>query len=150
MVDWAVTFAAFSKTLEAAKMLRDFEKHFDEATFKLKIADLTVTLADFKIALTEAQEDASKKDAEIADLRRNFAFREEQTVRIRDFRYQAAPDGSAQGMPFCPRCEVVDGRFVRLAGTRTKDGYKAICPQCKADCGMEHAYTYPQDRRPAS
>jgi len=34
-------------------------------------------------------------------------------------------------MPFCIRCDTIDGILIRLAKTSTKDGYKALCPSCK-------------------
>jgi hypothetical protein len=72
---------------------------------------------------------------------------EENTVVVRGLRYEKRPDGGGpMGMPYCERCEKIDRVLIRLAGVRGNDGYKAICPQCKSDFGMEHGYIYPEDR----
>jgi hypothetical protein len=153
-MDWPAAFTAASQALGLAKTLVEVDRTLDHATFKMKIADLSSNVADLKLALIEAQSEAAGKDEAIAKLKEAFAFREEQTVRVRGLRYEKAPDGSGpEGMPFCDRCERVDGRLIRIAGTHTKDGYRSVCPQCKADYGREHGFPYrppsaaPQDSK---
>ncbi len=63
---------AISHALSIAKELREIDRGVDEAAYKLKIADLIETLADTKIALSEAKEAISEKDAEIAKLLRTI------------------------------------------------------------------------------
>jgi hypothetical protein len=146
-MDWAVALTSASQALGLVKTLVEVDRSVDHATFKMKIADLSSNVADLKLALIEAQSEATEKDETIARLKKAFEFREDQTVTVRGMRYEKAPDGSGPvGMPFCDRCERVDGRLIRIVGTRQKDGYKAICPQCKADYGLEHGYTYLEDR----
>ena len=106
------------------------------------------TLAEAKLSLTDTREELRQKDTEIAELRRTFEFARDETAINRGIRYQKAPDGSPEGMPFCDRCEKVDGRLIQIVGTSAvKDGYKAICPQCNADYGMQHGYTYWAERK---
>jgi hypothetical protein len=147
-MDWAGAFTTASQALGLAKTLVDIDRTYDHATFKMKIAELSSNVADLKMALTEAQAEAAAKDEDIERLKREFEFREERTVWVRGMRYEKAPDESGPvGMPFCDRCERVDGRLIRIVGTQTgKDGYKAVCPQCKADYGRQHGYLYLEDR----
>ena len=147
-MDWGVALTTASQALGLAKTLVDIDRTVDHATFKMKIAELSSNVADLKIALTDAQSEAAEKDGDIARLKKAFEFREEQTVVVRGMRYEKAANGSGPvGMPFCDRCERVDGRLIRIVGTSTaKDGHKAVCPQCKADYGREHGYTYLEDR----
>ncbi len=113
----------------------------------MKIAELSAKVAEMQIALSEAQSEAAAKDDEIARLQKTFAFREEQTVKLRGMRYEKAPDGNPQGEPFCTRCEVVEGRFIPLARVRSKGTVTAICPQCKMDYGWNvTSFNYAEDR----
>lgn len=146
-MDIMTSIAAVSKGLELLKTLNEINSEFDRATYKAKIAELMSTLAEAKTSLLDAREEMREKNQEIAQLQQAFAFVKDNTVVKRGLRYQKAPDGSPEGMPFCDRCERIDGRLIRLVGTSTsKDGYKALCPQCKGDFGMEHGWTYFEDR----
>ena len=71
----------------------DLEKAFDEASFKLRIADITSNLADLKIALGEAKSEAAEKDAEYPASKNEFAFRAN-TIELKGFRYEKSSDGS--------------------------------------------------------
>jgi hypothetical protein len=142
------TIAALSNGLEILKKLKDIDLEFDRAKYKAQVAELMSTLAEAKISLLDAREQLQSKDVEVASLKETFEFARDSTVIQRGMRYQKAPDGNPEGMPFCDRCEKVGGRLIRIVGTSTaKDGYKAICPQCKADYGREHGYTYWADRK---
>jgi hypothetical protein len=102
-MDFIGAIATATKAMEGLKLLRGLEKSFDEASFKLTIADLTTNLADLKIALTEARSEAGDKDVEIQRLKKEFAFAVENTIEANGFRYTKSSDGRPQGMPFCPR-----------------------------------------------
>jgi hypothetical protein len=141
-MDFIGTIAIATKAIEGLKLLRGLEKTFDEASFKMQIADITSNLADLKIALVEAKSEAAEKDAEISRLKSEFAFRAENTIEWHGFRYEKSRDGKPQGMPFCNRCEEVDGRFIRIAPTRSKEGNKSVCPECKSDFGIQHGFGY--------
>jgi len=147
-MDIVTTITAVSKGLDLLKSLKEIDAEYDRATYKAQIAELMSTLAEAKTSLLDSREDLRAKEAELAELKKTFEFKRDNTVINRGKRYEKAPDGSPQGMPFCDRCERVDGRLIRIVETRTnKDGYKAICPQCKSDYGMEHGFTYLEDRR---
>jgi hypothetical protein len=139
-----------SRGLEVLKTLKEIDSEFDRATYKARIAELMSTLAEAKTSLLDGREELCEKEIEIAELRKSFEFSRDNTMIVRDMRFEKAPDGTPQGMPFCDRCERVDGRLIRIHGTHTgKDGYKAICPQCKADYGLTHGYNYFSDRKQA-
>jgi hypothetical protein len=141
-MDFIGAITAATKAYEGLKLLKGLEKNFNEASFKATIAEITSNLADVKMALTEARAEAAEKDAEIDRLRKEFAFLIDNTIMSKGFRYEKSSQGRPQGMPFCPRCEKVDGRLMRLAKTTSKEGFKAICPQCKAEFGNQHGYGY--------
>ena len=147
-MDFMGAIATATKAIEGLKLLMSLEKTFDEATFKLRIADITSNLADLKIALTEAKSEAADKDAEISRLKKEFAFTIENTIMVQGFRYEKSSRGNAQGMPFCPRCEKVDGRLINLAKSGLGGGLqKAVCPQCKAEFSRVTGYLYDARRR---
>ena len=50
-MDFIGAIATATKAIEGLKLLRGLEKAFDEAAFKMQIADVTSNLADLKIAL---------------------------------------------------------------------------------------------------
>lgn len=141
-MDFIGAIATATKAIEGLKLLMSLEKTFDEASAKLRIADITSNLADLKIALTEAKSEAAEKDAEILRLKKEFAYAVENTIIEHGFRYDKSSDGRPEGMPFCPRCEKVDGRLIHLAMTTSPQGWKSICPQCKSDFGAEHGHPY--------
>ena len=144
-MDFMGAIATATKAIEGLKLLMSLEKTFDEASFKLRIADITSNLADLKIALTEAKSEAAEKDAEILRLKKEFAFAVENTIMAHGFRYEKSSRGNVQGMPFCPRCEKVDGRLINLAKSM---GRNAICPQCKAQFGHVSGYLYDAPNAP--
>lgn len=138
-MDFIGAIAAATKAYEGIKLLKDLEKNFDEASFKLRIAEITSNLADLKMALSEAKSEAAEKDAEISRLKKEFAFAAENTIMVNGYRYERSSKGGAQGMPFCPRCEKVDARLINL----TKVGIsRAICPQCKSDFSGVSRFLY--------
>lgn len=127
-MDFAAAVSTVATAVGIVKDLRGIEQGLDKAEMKARLADVLSTLADVKIALIDAQEESREKDAELERLRRNFAIKE-QTVRLQGFSMLAFEDGSPRGMPFCPRCETVDGILIHLADAR---GMDCQCPQCKA------------------
>lgn len=68
-MDIAGGLTAASTAINIVKDLREIDRSVDEATFKLKIAELSSVLADTKISLSEARIEISEKDARIATLK---------------------------------------------------------------------------------
>lgn len=144
-MDFVTAIASVNQGLEVLKVMRDIDKNFDAASYKGKIAELTVALADAKRDLVDARDEVAAMQKEVGRLKETFRLRAENTVVVRGRRYDKRPDGSPMGMPYCERCETMNGILIHVAGTRGKEGYKAVCPQCKSDFGIEHGYTYPED-----
>lgn len=65
--------SAASAAIGIVKELKDIDRSIDEATFKLKIADLTTALAEAKIALSDAKLALAEKDTEIRNLEAKVA-----------------------------------------------------------------------------
>ena len=76
--------------LDLVKDLKEIDKSVDEASFKLKLAELTSALADTKVALSDAKISLQEKNEEIEILRSSLDI--------------------AQNGDFCPKC-----RAFRLA-----------------------------------
>lgn len=75
---------AANQATQLLKELREIDQSVDEAAFKLKIAEITETFADTKIALSEARVALAERDAEISKL-------------------QAALEAARSG-DLCPKC----------------------------------------------
>jgi len=54
-MDWALALSTVSQAINLANQLRSIDKEASQAELKLKVADLTGTLADLKMTLTEAK-----------------------------------------------------------------------------------------------
>jgi len=129
LVDFATPIAIAKQALDALQSLRKIEKALDQATLKAELAEVTSKMADVRMALLEAREEAGAKDAEIARLLKEFEARAD-LVTVGQFKYYpAASDRSKPfGFPICPRCEQIEGRIVLL---READLRHATCPHCK-------------------
>ncbi len=132
---------AIATAIGIAKDLREIDRSVDEASFKLKLADLTESLADAKVSLVEAQSALQEKEQEILRLKRSFEFRGT-TVSKRGFSYEDRGDGTPQGSPFCPRCEAKDGFFILL--NQCGGAFDLQCPECKSKFYVS-TYTYPNE-----
>jgi hypothetical protein len=60
--------SALSQALSVAKDLREIGRSYDEATFKIRVADIQVALSDAKIALSEANLRIAELEGEISAL----------------------------------------------------------------------------------
>lgn len=60
--------AALSQAIGIAKDIIEIGRTYDEATFKLKMSDLTPSLADAKVALSDARIELSEKAEQISTL----------------------------------------------------------------------------------
>lgn len=130
MVDFKGALEAASTGLGVLKELSQITKAYDEAALKLKIAELTGTLATVQIALAEAQSEAAKKDALIAKLEGNFKEKVEM-VEYKGFHYRKGGDGRPRGRAYCPRC-LEKGRVFMTVKT-AKAGRPDECPECKTE-----------------
>ncbi|WP_108521287.1 hypothetical protein [Bradyrhizobium algeriense] len=127
MVDIMTALATAGQAIKLAQELRGIDKAIDAAEFKLKIANLTVALSEIKLALAEAKEELTGKDAEITALKKQFQ-RSAETIEVKGFKYKKGEDGKPKGAAFCPVCEQQHGQFYHLTRLMSKD----VCPHCKA------------------
>jgi hypothetical protein len=140
-MDLIVALAAATKSLELAKAIMDADKHYSQAELKAKAADLLSNLADVKVALVNAHDQIAEKDKEIARLKSAFQLREE-TVRVENFLYDKDDQGRPVGLPYCYRCEQVDG--IMIKASRVNRGYTtAMCPQCKTAFEQAQIFSHP-------
>lgn len=109
-IDPASVLTTISSAIKLVRELRYADKAIDEAQWKLKVADLTTALADTKMGVTELKDEIEVRDSEIARLKESFAFRG-QTIERHNMTYEMRY-GNPVGMPFCPRCLTVDGRYI--------------------------------------
>jgi len=140
-MDIPVLLASITSAIGIAKELREIDRGLGEADFKMKIAELTASLADTKIALVDLQEELQAKDREIGRLRSAFEFRGSTVVK-NGCRYEDRGDGTPQGNAFCPRCEQKDGFLMRLADASGPRG-SYVCPECNVNYEDLLGYSYP-------
>jgi hypothetical protein len=117
--------AAAAQALEIAKQLREFDKSFSDAEFKLKIADLYTALSDTKMALADAREAIQERDAEIRRLK-EVQSGKLPIVRKDGFSF-GIENGKVNRTPFCPTCEQA-GRQLQFSVIH---GDTMYCSTCK-------------------
>jgi hypothetical protein len=128
MVDFVTAIATASQAIGLANQLRGAQKAYDEAEWKLKVADLNSVLADLKNALIDAKEESREKDDELEKLRKTMKAYAD-TIEVNGFRYNKLPDGNPVGHAYCPVCIQKSGFMFHLTrGT----GMNEVCPYCKA------------------
>lgn len=120
-----------STALTIVKQLNEIDARVDEASFKLKIAEVTAALAEAKLGLVDAQQELRDRDIELAELRRKLQFKAEETTSHKGMTYDAI-DGKPVGAPYCTLCEA-QGKFIRLVEHVNVSGQPWKCPVCKAD-----------------
>ena len=129
MTDPISAIAAISQSIGIVKSLREMSKDFDKATYKLQIADLTESLANAKLSMSEVQDQIAAKNAEIARLKETLQ-RGAKMIDLDGFSYDQQEDGKPVGKPYCPRCHKMDGVLMRLVNANGGLG-DFQCPQCK-------------------
>jgi hypothetical protein len=143
MIDWAVALSTASQAIKFANDLRSIDKEVSQAELKLKIADLTSTLADLKMILTEAKSDSAEKDEEITRLKKLQRRSEDETVELYGYKYRKRKDGKqgGAGNPFCEVCLQKEGLLIETA-TMAGKGITALqCPNCNGRYDGVRTYT---------
>jgi hypothetical protein len=69
MVDLVGGLTAAKLAIDLAKDLREIDRSVDEATFKLKLAELTSALAEAQVALSDAKIRIGELEQELSDYR---------------------------------------------------------------------------------
>lgn len=138
-MDIPTTLTSIATAVGILKQLNEIDAKVDEASFKMKIADISSLLADTKLRLIDAAEELREKDTEIKNLKQLLAFKAEHTVRARGFTYECDEGGTPKGVPFCPACEA-SGTMIKLVHYTTDRGMPWKCPKCKADYQIVPTY----------
>jgi hypothetical protein len=126
-MDIMTAIAAGTRALEAVKAVQNFNKSYDDATWKAKTAELISDIADMKVALVEAHERIRELQNQNEALQAKLIFKADKTKYERGWRYEIFADGTTAEFPFCQRCET-EGKFVRIVRGL---GSTANCPGCK-------------------
>ncbi|GGA50908.1 hypothetical protein GCM10011385_00180 [Nitratireductor aestuarii] len=137
-MDIAGSIAAVSSALTIVKEIKEIDAQLDQASLKLKIAELTEALAEAKLGLVDVLEDLRMKDQEISRLNDQLRYRAENLIDYNGFRYQNV-EGSPKGRPYCPACEA-KGLYIMVAQDRNTPGHPYKCPSCRADFGYSGVY----------
>lgn len=130
-MDFMGVLAAAGQAVGILKSLRDLDKGFDAAEYKGKVAEVTSTVADLRLALVEASETIRAKEQEIERLSTAMA-RRPQLVEREGYLYSKRKDGGPAGLPFCPVCIEDKARYYQLTGIAGESRDSCSCPKCKA------------------
>lgn len=133
MIDWPLAFSTASQAIKLASELRSIDREVSQAELKLKVAELTSALADIKMTLTNARNEESEKNEEIARLQKLQRRVADETVELYGYRYRRRTDGK-EGGAGNPYCDVCFQKFGLLFETTTvyETGRPLQCPNCKA------------------
>jgi hypothetical protein len=126
-MDLMTAIAAGTKALEALKAIQDIDKSLDAATWKAKVAELMVSIADMKLALVDANDTIHTLEREKNEFREKLAFKADRTVYENGLLYEVFANGEVAELPFCQRCWT-EGKFIRLSRATS---YTAQCAGCK-------------------
>jgi hypothetical protein len=130
-------------TSDQARERAAIDKEVSQADLKLKVAELTGSLAEIKLTLTEARSDAADKDHEISRLRKLQQRLVDETVEVYGYRYRKRTDGKgpAAGNPMCDVCFQKNGLLIEIANVYGTGIQNLRCPNCKAEYAGLHTYT---------
>jgi hypothetical protein len=133
MVDWPIAFSTVTNAINLVKQLGAIEKRIDQATLKMTVADLTSSIAELKLTLVNAKEEAAAKEAEIERLQSTYKRSKDDLIEHIGYFYRKRPppnEGPA-GNPFCPVCYQTKGLLFETTFT-TEAGRPTECPSCRA------------------
>lgn len=112
---------------EIAKYVKDAGTAFDEADFKLKMAELLIALAESQSALAESTQSISEKEEEIKKLQDLLKF-SSKIQRFNNAYFELDPDNKLIGDPYCQHCWEARQMAVHLTYVNRSE-FK--CPSCK-------------------
>jgi hypothetical protein len=143
VIDWPMAFSTLSQAIKLTNDLRSIDKEMSQAELKLKVADLTGSLAEIKLTLTEAKSDAAEKDQEIARLKKLQQRLADETVELYGYQYRKRKDGKdgGAGNPMCDVCLQKNGLLIETAQVAGKGIQALKCPNCKAEYAHLHTFT---------
>ena len=135
----AAAISSINFTIEGVKALSKASGAIERAELKLQLAEMMGALAEVKLELTQAMEDRTFHQQQIARLEE--ALRIKETVRREgDAYYKLDENGNAVGEPYCLRCWEVEHRLHTLV--RGRMGMRIrVCAVCNKEYSSHHAYT---------
>lgn len=110
---------------DGAKRLGEIKKEFSDLEFNERILELRQLLLSAQTEILSLREEKLEIKSKFEDLQKSGAL-SANLKEIQGFKYDMK-DGKAVGLPFCPACEVRDGKLYRLR--RANDQY-SLCPNC--------------------
>jgi hypothetical protein len=131
-MDIVTGIAAAGQALDVVKKLRDLEKNFDAATFRMEIANLQLALSDAQIALSQAQLTIAERDAEIRRLKEVQAGKMP-VVQYRGYNFGIDSSGRPIGLPFCRTCEQRTGEQNQLSKMGHDTIFCSVCHSVPSD-----------------
>ena len=131
-MDIITGIAAASQALDAVKKLRDLEKNFDAAVFRMEIANLMIALSDAQIALVEAKQTIQDRDAEIRRLT-EVQSGKMPVVKHMGYSFGIDPNGRPIGLPFCRTCEQRTGEQNQLSEMGHRTILCSVCHSIASD-----------------
>lgn len=115
-MDIITALTALGQAIRITKDLRDIDNGLDAAAYKAKMAELYGTLADVKIALTDARETIHNKDQEIKAL---------------EARIEALESGDICPMCRSGRMRLTASKRDRIFGVLGVQERTLTCEECK-------------------
>lgn len=139
-MDIAATISAVSAAIGLAKEIRSIDTQVDQAELKLKIADLTSSLAEAKMGLVDVADQIREKDDEISRLTAFDLDLQGKTLK-QGFYMDTFEDGGPRGDPYCPYCIDTKKGLFRVRKLN-KPGGVSGCPHCRTEYVHAPHYFY--------
>lgn len=106
--------------------LQKFTRDVENVEYKEQILDLREMIADVREELLEKDDELKTARDEIAALKETAEFAES-LIAVDGYKYDSV-DEKPVGLPYCPTCEVRDGKLFRLIRF---DENRSRCHNCK-------------------
>lgn len=138
----ASALGAVKTGMETVTAIRAAGAELDQAELKLKLAELTSVLADVKLALVEASEEAKCNSVEVERLRKLVRKVNEETVEYKGYLYATDSNGKPKGTAYCPVCIEDSAKLILLSSNGMRSS-EFNCPRCKARIALgptNHGY----------
>lgn len=141
MVDFVAALAQGKAAYDALKAVIAAGKAWDEAEYKLKLANLAGQIQEMRSALLEAQESDRTKELRILELEGRLKFKGTMKYEA-PFYLSIGADGERDG-PFCQKCWDADEKPIRLQHVNHGRWH---CAECKNRFDTEERKRYDADQ----
>ena len=139
--DWGVVYkesivhsviTSINNAITLAQRLREISKNIEDAEFKSLLADLSLEMADTKLALAQVTDENAELRSKLTKLKHSRGESQSELI-FKDFAYYSESDDG----PFCSGCYDTQKQKIRLSpvtGHFTTFG-RFKCPSCGQRCG---------------